>query len=452
MGKNLFKCTVLSCCLMASATLSAQTTHLLVHKNPLGVVIKGLSPNGKWATGGAGSGNTSHPLLWNLETDEKTYLYADEGEGIRAAGWDVTNDGLVVVGNYENVPGYYKDGSWNKLPIPENCDMGEAKGISADGTVIVGYAGNDSKGVYYACKWVDFELTDVQMPETDAYGNPVTTSMLNDVSADGNTFWGVVNPVNLKTYTPVVWKPNPEIICEDIYYNDEGKRNYTAIYETVNLSPNGKFMTGYVDYDLGEENIDACFFYDVDQQKTEVYYNEDKEAEIKEFAGFCVDNNGVIYESAPARTSVVRKAYIRIEGTQTLLTDYLKQEYDFDITANSSYNDLGTVIAVSEDCKTLIGFEGPAANWCLKLNKVPGGYPDAIDATSKAEASIWVNNGILSITGNTEHIILTDASGKVILNQDVADTNISLNGMAKGMYIATLRTEGENIIKKIFVK
>lgn len=83
-----------------------------------GARIYSVSSNGKWAVGCAISeiDKDANPHLWNLTTYEDKLLVT-ESSTVSGA-WDVSDNGIVV-GNYEDMPAYYKDGKWTILPTPE---------------------------------------------------------------------------------------------------------------------------------------------------------------------------------------------------------------------------------------------------------------------------------------------------------------------------------------------
>ncbi len=143
----------------------------IVLTSPLQFQLNAVSPNGKWACGIIGDGTYTmlQGLLWNLETNETTYLSTID----ESAAYDVTDDGLVVgaytdyeitgTGVGSKVPGYYKDGKWTRV---DNSTIegvvettGEIYAVSADGSVMVGWVQNGPADYKIApAKWVDGKL------------------------------------------------------------------------------------------------------------------------------------------------------------------------------------------------------------------------------------------------------------------------------------------------------
>lgn len=451
MNKHLFSCALLCSLLMTSLSGFAQKSAKVITCTGQGLALYGISPNGKYAALTAGSqGEYGNPTLWNLETDELTVqLGPDDAEDSQIFAHDVDNNGMLV-GSYGNIPAYFQDGKWNELPLPEKFEMGKVTAVSADGSVMVGWASNGSDTLGTTCKWVNKQLVDMKLPATDSRGETVDTPQLFDVSTDGSVVWGYINYTYLTSCTPMVWAPEPQTVCEDLYYNEDGKRNHTAIYASVYMSPNGKYMTGYVDYDMGAYNVDGTFFYDVKTQKTKTYlYTEDNE-DIPT-RGYAVDNDAVIYE-ATETGSAVRQAYIRIKEVQYDMTEYVKEEYNCDLNEETGLSNFGTVQAVSDDGKTVIGFEGPYGNWCLKYSEAPGADPTAIESNEANQVAVFVNGRNLIVEGNAESVMISDLTGKTVLNQTISGSSVSLAELPQGIYVATVISDGQHIVKKIAVK
>lgn len=445
MKTNLLRSSFLLMFAVSSIAGFSQSAELRLHKSPQGASVKGISPNGKWATGFAPDGETNgiSPFLWDLETGSVSSIYAGT---ISATGNDVSDDGIVA-GSVEDSPAVYDNGQWTLLPLPEKFAMGVATGISADGKVIIGYVHrvDEIKGtLMQTCKWVDRELAEMNVPLKDSRGTDATANKLEYISSDGGTILGRLNFIYPLSSTPVLWKEDsdPFFACEDIYYREDGSRNLTYIYNNLNLSGNGKFVTGYVAYDSGNpQGAVATFIYDTELKETTVYMNNN------EASGFAVASNGVAYEAAG--NTPMRKAYIRVDGTQTLLSSYLLEEYGFDIKT-TGYKDLGTVIGVSDDCETLIGFEMPSYNWCLKLSKAPGAT--SVKAVQTGSVSVTVKDKIMTICGEARQVKLTDLAGKTAFEQQVTGNTVVMNNVENGVYILIIETGGEDVIRKIVVR
>lgn len=450
-SKCLFVCCFLLMSLPGFSQKSAELVMFESSNGALGLGLYGMSPNGKWAVLYAGSqGAYNNPTLWNLENYGTTVLLGqDDNENTQAQANAVDNSGMAV-GAYDDIPAYFKDGSWIQLPLPDGYDGGEVKAVSADGSIMIGSATIKENFVNVkACKWVNGQLVDVVVPEKDSRNEKVDTCPLFGISADGNTMWGFLNFTYIESCTPAIWNPEPQIICEDIYYNESGERNYTSIYNNVAMSWNGKYMVGYVDYDKGPNNTDAGFLYTVETKKTTVYEENSETGEVTT-SGMAVDNNGVIYEGKVI-SGPIREAYIRVEGKQYKMADYLKNEYNFDLSTVEAIQDLGTVMGVSEDGKTVVGWEGPGTNWCLKLSDAPG-VATAIQTTAADQISVLVDGKSLVVKGKAESVRIVDLAGNVVISQSFDGSAVNLAGLPLGVYVAKVVANGQNVVKKIVVR
>ena len=143
----------------------------LIISSPLELQLFAVSPNGKWACGVIGDGQTTtlQGMLLNVETGEFTYLSTVD----KSSANDVTDDGMVV-GSYTDyevtgtgigaqVAGYYKDGKWHRLDnstVEGALPIGaEVYSVSSDGRTMVGYVMDGPKDSDLApAMWVDGKL------------------------------------------------------------------------------------------------------------------------------------------------------------------------------------------------------------------------------------------------------------------------------------------------------
>lgn len=128
-------------------------TEPIVLVSPPDYQVMGLSPNGKWATGVYSDYSYSQRgFLWNLETNTFELLSTSE----ESNGWMVADDGTVVgaftdhstsdIGAGTAMPGYYRDGEWHGVEVPQGFSgpsdnyhgAGQGYAISADGKVMTG--------------------------------------------------------------------------------------------------------------------------------------------------------------------------------------------------------------------------------------------------------------------------------------------------------------------------
>lgn len=211
--------------------------------------VVAVSASGEYAAGRNGAGV---PAIWNVKTgdvvlyEDATSEYrmvnavADNGVGVGADGdfavifrtdgtmdyldseldiystaRGITADGTMVVGcrfdeGYNQTPGYWKDGEFHAIYMPDEDELGysilagaSAVGVSADGSVILGYV-VDGLSSYPAVIWTrnevsgDYEFVNI----TDGYFEPGNGS---------NPYWMI---------TPESISPDGRWIALDVTYND----------------------------------------------------------------------------------------------------------------------------------------------------------------------------------------------------------------------------------------
>ena len=168
-----------------------------------GAVMIAVSDNGMWAAGYVSdAGIHISASIWNLETFERTMLV---GFSEISGAYDVSDDGTVVVGSYQNNAGYWLNGIWNELPAPIANGIGQVNAVTPDGSQMVGRVFASDYSVSYACHWVNGELMDVNHSDVDRFGENAYFNEMVSISPDGNTLLGCLN-------YPSVWNSDSQII------------------------------------------------------------------------------------------------------------------------------------------------------------------------------------------------------------------------------------------------
>ena len=128
-------------------------TEPIVLMSPTNYQVLAISPNGQWATGiFSDNSMAQRGFLWNLQSNTFELLSTNE----ESQGWTVANNGTVCgsftdhrtsdIGAGTIMPGYYRDGEWHGVEIPQGFSgpednyhgAGQGYAISADGTVMAG--------------------------------------------------------------------------------------------------------------------------------------------------------------------------------------------------------------------------------------------------------------------------------------------------------------------------
>ena len=192
-----------------------------------GAVLLDLSYGSSWALSGDGStvaglfwrdrltfgGGSAHAFSWN-ETDGATDLGGSlTADSSRANG--VNEDGSVVVGWERIDPGQWQPAVWVngvKTILSDTPVLCEARAVSDDGTVIVGYSYDANNDMRVAARWVwdganwNEELLGI-LPNTPI-GSMGGRSFATAISGDGSVILGTNQYISngpFSTQTGFIW-------------------------------------------------------------------------------------------------------------------------------------------------------------------------------------------------------------------------------------------------------
>lgn len=240
--------------LLCAATMQTSAQSLVL-TTPQDYEIYDISPNGKWACGGYSDYSYNYyGFRWNLETNETELLSTSE----ESLAWSIADDGTVAgtfqdrevleSGNPVEMAGYYKDGAWHHLEVPEGGTSGQGYGISTDGHYMVGEV--NINGVYTTVIWKDGKIYKNFYDGLDAI--PWC------ISPDGQMAAGWGYPTASGNRCNALWKVS------------DGSKTWLNNIEhfacgAKNFSPDGKkivFWGGYKSYDENDDPLVAAV-YDV---------------------------------------------------------------------------------------------------------------------------------------------------------------------------------------------
>ena len=132
--KNIFS--IITCVVLGLGTVVAQNAPVF-HKYSFddGAIINGMSDNGKYAVANASSADNSliqrGARLITIDTDAVTDLAAkySTNDFMSMGTADVTDDGNIVVGEFNRYPAYWSKstGKWTQLPCEETEYFGEVR-------------------------------------------------------------------------------------------------------------------------------------------------------------------------------------------------------------------------------------------------------------------------------------------------------------------------------------
>ncbi len=346
-----------------------------------GAIVQNMSDNGEYAVAyGKNPANDTwsfYPRLIDLSTDAITYLLSPDEEltATSVAARDVSNDGSIVVGTYNCLPGIWRKstGKWETLPVPaapaneQWCD-GYVAAITPDGKYAVGtmsykslfgeqpvmWSLEGTPSIIETPNWPDKGLSGINQEQTRFIGiTPDGKKILGCVSYSypGDTFYFLYNRDSA----------DYEIIGYEKVgaYNRPLYNNGLFINSAV-LSPNGKYVAGtfYI-----AEPIEGSEFYN---EYTIVYRHN---VETSEFETFdtqedksmivpTVGNDGTLYGASPSG-SAARTWSARIGNYWYSFDQVMIQCFGADFTDKTGFENSGTAIAVSEDNLRFASFPYP---------------------------------------------------------------------------------------------
>lgn len=391
--------------LFMTAGLSAQTSAKPVIRHAVaeekGSKVMGVSDNAQWAVArnSGEDGSTTAPRLLNVKTNKFTNLFTsaeDHGDAC-----DVTNDGKYVAGQVNDRAAIYdvEAGSWIKLPHPsgKSFNITYASAITPDGKYAVGSGwkvsadGYKESPMYWDLTGTSPKLVTLTgLPEIDTNGEKASMVRFNQVSPDGRYVFGIVD----FSYPMTMWgflydtKTSKWDAVGMTYENGTitaAEPGMTA--ETMCFSPDGKLAAVQMYTDEGG----ILAYYDL--ATGNLTYIPDSEAKLLG----AIDNNGVVYASAP--DTPVRNWLFYLDGYWYDYKIALKQLWDIDWQKDITKDDLGlsgTALGVSDDGLTVVASE---------LSGTPGGayintFPKPLKDYS-AQLDPLYNNYVFPASGST---------------------------------------------------
>ncbi len=319
---------------------------------------------------------------------------------VSAGAYGVTANGKLVVGSYEMMPAYHKNGMWNALTKVNGAKMGVANAVSSDGKYIVGVMSleasateswpevpmlweyNEERGKYRRV------TIDGQLPSVDAVGNIAEQRRFTDISADGSMILGCMSYSH--PGDGCCWFVYNRVTEEYDYIGLNDITPYSHV-DQASLNNAGTMVTGIVHYvpeNYEEAEHDVTFSYDVVNKEFKIYMD----ASDLDVGAFSIDNQGHIFASRPA-IDVRRWITTRVGNYWYDLDQILKQRYGMDFTATTGFEYTGIVVAVSDDGKTLACSAYKDENYVVTFSELP--------SEAATHINLLANNLLFPATGAT---------------------------------------------------
>lgn len=304
--------------LAAFVFLCASLPQLWAHTiitTPQWYQVFAISPNGKWACGIYSDYNSAERAFrWNIETDEIELLSAEE-----SGAYDISDDG-VVCGTFKDnkalangapvsMAGYYKDGDWHSLEMPEgNIVRGYSYGgITTDGHYMSGTVIFDNKdnGLYKSYIW-DLQDGGKIVRQLNAQYNAITYC----ISPDGKSAagWAYTRPGGNRN--AVYWDENNNMKVLSTYesYACSSKR----------FSPDGKKLLFWGGWNEDESALTAI--YDTETGRTSTI----PKPQLGGADFYAISNNGTVVGGMDLQAGY--GGLIIVNGKSMDIVDYLAEK------------------------------------------------------------------------------------------------------------------------------
>lgn len=476
--------------------------------------VQNVSENGRYICG-----TRQYEEIYRYDLQERKLITVPaEASTSGIAALDVTNDGTLAGcadGSVE-LPALYKDGEWTMLPMPEGAQDGSAMQITGDGNTIVGLvmgSGSDKPYKVVPLVWEkqgdgSYKYVLLPDPETDFLGGKTQFVSPRSISDDGNIIVGIMMEQDGSYSTDIVYHKNSDgtwsydlplaSLCYDgdkyqelkaeepqlsEYSREEGESYMKMIerfqkdhakweYEFYNGFMTGKqFLTAPVVTSqdgtyLALATVVNTYTYEegaqfIEKHQSDVYpslYNmKTKElVEMPEVTGFRpygVSNFGdMIYSDGTV-------FYILPHGEKQYIdvTEWLKNEYDFDLMAalpeNTEYVESE---AVAGDMSMIAGEyrsvtpEGGLDTQEIFCVLLPEGTSSIIKTLNTPESNlVAVEGGKLVFGGNAEDIRVYDICGREAMSAANASGSLDISRMKRGIYVVEATVGGKAVRCKV---
>ncbi len=415
-------------------------------------IINGMSDNGKYAVAHGFSADNSlmqkGARLIEIDTDVVTDLAKNysTNDYMSMGTADVTDDGSIVVGEFNHKPAYWSKstGKWTILPCEEDEYFGDVRSVTPDGKYAVGRQSIDEDGFYTLPALWDLTtntLVEVEgLPSFDMSGQDQDQNWFNQISPDGKYILGSMSfsylgdgffyiyDVDKKTFSP-------------IGFTLEGKRfsplaaNLYFI-NSATFSPNAQWVSGraYM-VEMDGNNIgnqyETTFVLNVATGDFNVY----TATEDIDIVSSAIDNNGYAFGATPGGNPI-RQWSIRNNAYWYTFEQILKQQYDYDFYARTGYENTGTPICLSNDGRRAAVLVDPYTSYVVEMPTTFAEATQGVDllgsyyATPRAgstisrlgEVSVTFDRDV-QIVGANNCVEIRNSKGETVYNSAGLTTN-----------------------------
>ena len=325
---------------------SIRTYRPYVEFAPEGVLIApyAVSDNGLWVVGNYDDGVAPNSYIYDVRRDNLTIV---PGTVL----YDVTDDG-VAYGRDNVVPVIVKDGQINTLPAPEGAAQTVFYGVSPDGNTAVGSTRDEmwnEKAIIYE-NGIMGTLTG-----TDLGGNTPVGIVAKGIGSNGNIA-GYLTDFDYYVELGCLWlgaSHEFDLFPKEFMTEfNEDMGAWTKRYGDLemHISPNGKFLSAWVYVTESWESMPQyAYVYDIEGEK--MYEVSDNAYDS--WRPCAVTSDGLLFLS-DAKAGVSSQPYVYDFNTGKVETfkDYAQATYGY---APEEAVFEGTVLAVSDDASVIVG-------------------------------------------------------------------------------------------------
>lgn len=280
------------------------------------------------------------PVIIEVATGKRTLLEKTaESIGARA----ITDQGMLLclVGGYTSII-YKMDGTSFLPAVPSGFNLATVEAVSADGSVMVGYAQGEGTYSYSALKWTDPEgIPEVlESPKFNNWGVELQNGvMARGCSADGSIVYGS----EWETFRPVYWTADGtlHLVGEDVFLKESGimfdpwtgeeveaefvsAPSLTAMVN--NMSPNGKYLACEFKHTqlINKNPVTKTYamIFDTEADKSTIVW------EHEDASGLTVLNDGTVSIGTPAAGTMTGIMYNPTFKTSLPTSAWMKQKFN----------------------------------------------------------------------------------------------------------------------------
>lgn len=418
------------------------------------------------------------PAIWNTQTNEIVVVYNEDNSGyeegfVMTGSFHAISESGIAVGSLTSadyvihpvMANVNDNGLYTRLYEESDDNGGDAYGITADGSTIVGFH-YDEAWKTYACIWTNNGTvrTDLPFPTDAQCGFPVEYVGARWISSNGNVVLGYAQDDHTGAWVAIAWTKagNGEWVVnpfcshyyQTLYYDDNGLHipgdNPYFEFEPLALSENGVWASLKV-----LDRYDTEDFDNVPSYKAARFNLQNNTFEVVDnpaLAGdpemFGIANNG---------TSVGRLTGQFDFATYSQPIDAVVWE-----SGASSFQKLSTMFADDEYFSSiaLSGMSAITGNACFAVgygidnNDIQTTFvvqlgtpaPESISDVN-VELAIYPNpaNNFVTVKSDAaiHSINLMNVMGQVVatFQAEGNDAVINVNNLANGMYVVNVMTE-----------